>query len=208
MKIFKDLFIHCANHNQSEDFVKRLLDLVGKSDKWCERDTTEETSDFLIFESKEGAVLFLHRKEDMYSVTNIVPTKKSSLSYDEYNDFLNDFYSEFIVQFEKELTVVISDDEVTLEKFLRENTSKALRLFSKAANKSTGSSHPYDKERWHNFIITSFVNHDLIASDVLKRWLVEEENWSEDAAVDLVIEYEQGISLLGAYSSTSGVSQS
>jgi hypothetical protein len=39
---------------------------------------------------------------------------------------------------------------------------------------------------------------------MLKRWLIEEENWPEDKAIDLVIEYEHARDLLEVYESRQG----
>jgi hypothetical protein len=56
-----------------------------------------------------------------------------------------------------------------------------------------------DGERWNDFICQCFSDRETRVLNILGRWLIEEENWSDDATSELVIEYEQGIILLEYY---------
>lgn len=149
--------------------------------------------------------LFLRRDKRCLKVGNIVPTAQSELSYDEYNLVLNEFFR-FFVEREVDrlqLKASLSKADVTLEDFASPRTAALLRTFSRTANRSTGSSHPSDKEQWEEFVISAHLLNDQIYTDILKRWFVEEEHWPSDEAVDLTIEYEQGRSLLKRYDSES-----
>ena len=75
----------------------------------------------------------------------------------------------------------------------------ALRRFSAAANKATGSSHPLDRTRWFAFLLSVHGVTPSLDADRLARWLVEVEGWSDDKAHDLVVEYEFGLALLDEY---------
>ncbi len=71
-----------------------------------------------------------------------------------------------------------------------------LHQFSAAANKGTGSAHPYDKRRWFDFLIEAYKSGASLDSYTLRRWLIEEENWPDELATNLVEEYEFARSLL------------
>lgn len=53
--------------------------------------------------------------------------------------------------------------------------------------------------RWLEFVIAAHLEGANLHSSDLMQWLVDEEGWSEDAADELAIEYEQGRDLLRAY---------
>lgn len=144
------------------------------------------------------STLFLVIDTKMY-VSNIIPQKKSSLTIGEYNEILNTFYSEFIDPIKSKytnLTFILTNDEMELGDFISEDSEKLLQHFSSAANKSTGSSHPLDKDRWYDFIINVVNEKEELDLDILNRWLVEIEGWSEDIAMDLAVEFEFGTDLL------------
>ena len=77
--------------------------------------------------------------------------------------------------------------------------AEALRRFSVLANKSTGASHPLDRDRWFDFILLAHRENAQLDASVLARWLSESEGWFEDCARDLAGEYERSRSLLTRY---------
>ena len=89
---------------------------------------------------------------------------------------------------------------------------KKLELFCDCANKSTGSSHPCDQERWYNFIIQTVHDNRIISTGTLIDFLqdksywkkgsghvIERSAWSEDMAYKLGLEYEQLADFLSYY---------
>jgi hypothetical protein len=82
---------------------------------------------------------------------------------------------------------------------ISEKSLKLLKNFSNEANKSTGSSHFCDRERWYDFIINSYVKYqENINSYELKQWLLN-ENWDEESVEKLVNEYEFAVGMLQHY---------
>jgi len=153
--------------------------------------------------NRRAAHLWLSFSRDRSNlrVGNIVPRAQSSLSYDEYNLILNEFFHYFV---EPEIDGVrlqasLSKADVTLEDFASPKTARLLRRFSETANRSSGSSHPSDRELWEQFLISAHLASDRIYTDILERWLIEEERWPLDAASELTIQYERGRSLLKTY---------
>jgi hypothetical protein len=148
--------------------------------------------------SAPGAKLFLWRNADLYEVSNIVPLASGELGRGGYNTVLNDFIARIArpAATAAGLSVELTGSAQTLDDWTTPEVARALRLFSHLANKSTGSSHPLDKERWFDFIAKAHATTDPLSTSQLMRWLVEVEEWGEDEASDLVIEYEFGLGLL------------
>lgn len=76
---------------------------------------------------------------------------------------------------------------------------KLLRIFSESANKSTGSSHPCDTNRWLKFIISAYRDNEILSLDDLRKLLnnMGWEKWERETN-NLLLEYEIAISTLQA----------
>ncbi|MBX4150734.1 hypothetical protein [Paenibacillus lautus] len=202
MKTFQDLYI-VAEQGELERFKSWLLELIDKSPEW-KVEEREDLADFLLFRRNQtngiqSALLFLKITDTKLSVSNIIPIHQSNLSFDEYNLILKDFYENFVHNNPFNLRIEVTADNLLLQDIVGQAVADKLRLFSRAANKSTGSSHPLDKQRWNDFVITSFNNDMIIDASTLKRWLTEEEGWDHNIASDLSVDYEKAISLLAQY---------
>ncbi|MDQ0246520.1 mRNA-degrading endonuclease toxin of MazEF toxin-antitoxin module [Bacillus fengqiuensis] len=206
MKVYKDFYIEGSPEDIS-NLTKYLSNNVD-TEIWSKSDK-KDFPDFLIYNREStsdisGAYLFLHLTDNKLEITNIVPSEKHSLTYDEYNHIIDEFYEKFIkpyiINFDTSLDITSSSPEFSINEYLTEKIADKLITFSSAANKATGSSHPLDERRWYDFITTSFRAKKIIPTSVLNRWLVEAEGWSDEIATQLSIEYEKAISLLEFYS--------
>jgi hypothetical protein len=139
-----------------------------------------------------AANLFLARDSDRFKVTNIVPEKTGSLSRSQYNAVLSEFAEQAIRPTASALglEVSVTDEHAPITRWLSKEAAQLLRQFSKNANKGTGSSHPLDFNRWAAFLIQAHRDGSELDAQTLLRWLVEEENWPEDTADSLAVEYE------------------
>jgi hypothetical protein len=160
-------------------------------------------ADVLVFERSAAddlpaASLFLWSAPNGYEVSNIVPPNPGQLSYSEYNALLREFVKRVVTpaaeraKFEVRLTAA----QQSIDDWVSPRTALALRQFSAAANKSTGSSHPLDRKRWLRFIIAAHQESSRLDPSRLARWLHEADGWDEDSAHDLAIQYEFGLDLL------------
>jgi len=214
MKDYKELKLIGA----PESVGRLLSDISSESqDGWKRNRVLEErlpadglNSGFYCFTCDERQVrrsadLWLAPKHnaDYYYVANIIPSQGERLSYDDYNEVLSSFAIRLRTSKLSNLVQVIEEGgSLVLDSFLSQEALTCLQRFSRAANKATGSSHPYDKERWFAFIVAAHIEgSDLHSSDLL-RWLLEEERWPDDQATELIIEYEQQRSLLEYYDKT------
>jgi len=151
---------------------------------------------------REAASLYLARAQDpsaaLLRVSNIVPTDIQKLSYDQYNLIIAEFHNRLVrpVCESLDVRVSLSQPEQTLENWISPELATRLRSFSRLANKSTGSSHPYDRQRWCNFLIALHRAKESLDTGLLERWLIEEEHWPEDTTSDLISEFEFSQDLL------------
>lgn len=212
MKIFRDLYLHLPEA-QADNFFDELNNILDKN--WSREIALEESSaqqageKFYYFSCSRSEVLepaliaFAKKDHKIIYIANIVPKEIGELSRDQYNVILMEFYNNFLKPLceKHSIRVEITSDNQSIEDWVSEGTYKKLKRFSGAANKSTGSSHPCDQERWFAFIISVLQNNEKLDPGQLERWLVEEEGWHYDIASDLAIEYEQGLALLTYYES-------
>ena len=141
-----------------------------------------------------------HSDGSLY-VSNILAQEFSSLTYDQYNAILFDFYETCAEPAAKTVGVNIElkNSDPRLEDLLPPSTAKLLRNFSKFANRSFLNAS--DRKRWNEFMISAYREEATLDASMLQRWLIEEEKWPEDDASSLTIEYEHARDLLEVYES-------
>ncbi len=133
-------------------------------------------------------------------VVNIVPDKEHELGIDRYNAILDEFvrFADPVANAHG-LTTEATSSNADITKWISGEAARRLRSFSSLANKSTGSGHPMDFERWTAFIIQVHRDKRRLGTDILGRYLVEVLGWDEKHAHDLVLEFEFGLALLEQY---------
>jgi hypothetical protein len=162
-------------------------------------------ADIMVFERAAAdelpsGCLFLFSTPNGYEVSNIVPTNPGQLGYSKYNALLQNFVT-LVVNPATEranFKVRLTAPHQSINDWVSSRTATALRQFSAAANKSTGSSHPLDRKRWLSFVISAHQETIRLDPSRLARWLHEADGWDEDSAHDLAIQYEFGLDLLDA----------
>jgi hypothetical protein len=80
---------------------------------------------------------------------------------------------------------------------LTQGTFKKLRAFTVAANKQAPS-HPFDQERWREFVIGAHREDAQLAAEEVRDWLID-QGFPEDKARSLAVAYESGRHLLKHY---------
>lgn len=209
MEVFRELIVY-VSEEQNQEFMNNLETRL--SDGWSsdvEENERLRTSGYIYYcfnctenDSRPAArLVFIRRNENEISVTNIIPPNVGEIIMGEYNGIIEEFYDKFVKPVSDEMGIVthLSTKEQTLDDWMPSDCAIKLRTFSSTTNRSTGSSHPCDRERWFDFLVSVFNVDENFGAEELGRWLIEEDNWSEDRAYDLVIEYEFAISLLKYY---------
>ncbi len=203
MKTYKELYL-CGDREALALFENIVVaqsindwEIVSNQDVF--------TEDFIIFKYSGDEVnkanVFLYTKHNSkYRVTNIVPTEKDRLDYDEYNEVLDKCVAECIHPYANKygLKVELTSGRANLEDYMSDESAKKLKLFSVAANKSTGSSHPNDSERWNDFLCQVFVEGSHNVTTILGKWL-SNQGWDEEQTEKLVCECEFALELLAYY---------
>ncbi len=123
---------------------------------------------------------------------------KHQLALGEYNYILEEFHERLLRPAAERvgLTAVLSDAAVGLDHWMSAATAEKLQSFSANANKGTGSSHPSDREKWNDFVLSAHQEGSSLDAATLRRWLVEVEGWAPEAADQLAVGYEYGRELL------------
>lgn len=221
MEIYKELYIR-GSEAQLNQFISTISDLVN-GDWVIEENNHNNWSNYLIFvyhgSKVEQAKIFFYIKnvaiDNNIHVGNIVPISqnKRKLTIEEYNNILDLFYQEIISLYKEDnIKIELSTDKFDPTAVMSNESINKLTLFSNAANKSTGSIHPCDRERWFDFIFTSFSNGDKLNEEIFARFLsdkeywgepdtciIDESAWTDEKAKELAIEYSSAIEVLEKY---------
>lgn len=208
LEVFKDFEIHDGDSSKLATFITELtksLPARWKRDRKREQEVNRYSGPQFAFHaaSRPGhpaAYVFLMRRDKALTITNIVPEKLGKLTRGQYNAVLEAFreISDPIAK-RLDLRVQVTPDHKDISDVLTPKPLKALQSFSHAANRSTGLSHPLDRERWLKFLVLAHAERTKLDTDFLSRWLIEEQRWPEGQAMKLAIEYEFALDLLAQY---------
>ena len=206
LSVFKDLTIF--------DAAKKIAD-IGKMleeqlpSEWVRDHAREDdaqkldTNKWLVFNRSvqdkiPAASLFFSAIDSDLKVTNIVPQTARELSKQQYNSILTEFYEAATHPVCKVMSLrcELTHDELPLTNWLTEKAAEKLVRFSKCANKSTGSAHPLDRDRWFDFLVQVVSDGSDFDTGTLEQWLITIEHWPEESAYNIILQYEFGIDLL------------
>jgi hypothetical protein len=148
-------------------------------------------------EDSPEAKVYLVQEPFGLRVANVVPVGQS-LSMEQYNAIVRDFRDKIASPAADEAGVKLqlTSDSYRLEEAFPSTVIQKLRLFSNAANKSTGAGHPLDRGRWLEFLVAAHRAGVQVDEGTLARFLEEDLGWSAELAAELAGEYEAGIELL------------
>ena len=122
-------------------------------------------------------------KEGNIKVANISPLEKDELTIDEYNKVFDLFYADIVLPYCKQHGNIIiegpTSDQFDPLNHISEEALEKLGIFCNIANKSTGSLHHNDEERWFEFICQTVDDNKMFDYDTLFRFLMDEEYWKK-----------------------------
>jgi hypothetical protein len=206
MKTFRKLSI-TLNGSEPETLIKKLE--TQCSQYWFHNVEQDRHLDggatVYCFAYSENAdkpparLYFMEKQQGIFSVTNILPTEKYELSYDEYNALVLSFHEELVMPAVRDtsLQVEITQAEIKLEDFVPKDVADSLQAFSLKADKYSGYLMPSDEQRWFQFITYSHCKKPL-PTNILEKAL-EEEGWESSMALSLAEKYETDLNLLAYY---------
>ena len=116
-----------------------------------------------------AAMLILSEKDDAtFYVSNIIPAEAHRLSHGEYNGVLEDFYEKVFRPYAEQSGIPhnLTGADVGLDHWMSGATAEKLREFSACANKSTGSSHPNDRDRWNDLATTAALDAHQVGVNI------------------------------------------
>ena len=230
MKTYRELYFR-GSREQLKKFIDEMKKCVAVN--WRMEIQSERWKDYLFFDymgenvEKARVSIFIGDgiEKGELSVGNIVPIEKSELSIDEYNAVLLQFYNDIIKPYKESGTDLDisepSDDVFDPTSIITKEALAKLKSFCNLANKSTGSSHPSDQERWFDFICQTVDDDKMFDYSTLADFLQDESYWGkkpedflgvmgnyawdEEHANELASEYESACEILCYYKKMRGM---
>jgi hypothetical protein len=208
INVFRDLVVHIPYEEREPALA--LLEAAAKEPWSFDSERTDRMRRSVVGDRQvlaftrapnadfPAATLSLWSHQEGLVVPNVVPLEIGELNYAQYNAILEDFTERVVrpVADRMGLQIALTEGRQKLTDWIPEEVAQKLLAFSTAANKSTGSSHPMDRQRWFDFILSVHRSGSQLGSDQLERWLNEIHRWDLESAYKLSIEFEQYIALL------------
>ncbi|MFA6082834.1 hypothetical protein [Mucilaginibacter sp.] len=215
MEVFQSIKVLLPNSKAGDfksEVIKKAATIGWANKVEFERDYSKNTMNddvVLCIETPElhlgskvlKAYLWMRSDDNLFEIFNIIPIKTRVLSYAEYNFILGEFYRLVIKEVTRQMGIdaVITSPEKLMQDIVGDDIYTLLYRFSKSANKSTGNTNPHDFARWSDFVIAIFRNKIELSADELVRWLEEDENWDNDMAWKLGLDFEYALQILDKY---------
>lgn len=214
MKKFIDLEVISVEHNLI-DLLNKLKD--SETNKWSfeKKLTKDYAANISLSENKVAcfkanstkyfeATIWLVINDMKLRVSNIVSRKIPYLGKDLYNSIITEFYNDFVSKYVPiDFEINLTSSEISIEELANTETAKKLIKWESLCNPSSGNTHPYDRERWFDFIRTAVDTDSELTVGDLEQWLTEEKNWTanEDNSMTekIIIDFEYGVDLLKYY---------
>lgn len=144
---------------------------------------------------------------------NIVPQTISFLEMEQYNAVLRHFYEDVICKLKTEsIKIDISKEENSMQDLISAPAYHALVEWEELCNKNSPTVHPYDRERWMDFICELYINKDRLSLSDFRSWLIEDKGWyydpddNEDRTFDsLEFDLSFGLDLIAHYAKKTNV---
>jgi len=86
-------------------------------------------------------------------------------------------------------------NDMALENRISSESAELLRQFFELANR-TNHRHPLDERRRLKFLLNVHHEHNELPADLLESRFIEEQNWPEETADELITEYSFAMGLL------------
>lgn len=146
-------------------------------------------------------------------ICNIIPKTVSFLEMEQYNAVLRHYYEDVICHYNRpSLKVVITKEENAMKDLISTPAYQALCLWEGMCNKNSPTAHPFDRERWMDFICELVINHDELSLSDFRNWLIEDKGWYYDpddnddrTFLDLELDIEFGRDLIEHYAKKVGI---
>ena len=211
MKVYRELSIDAspAQISQFPDLAAKGLPAHWSRDLQAEAARRENgiyrhplfAFDYTGTANPQAKLCLVQRRDSQLQVSNIVPDT-GTLTEPEFNGIMERFHDDVraIPAIGAAYSFTMTTDTRSVLEFMSEESAKKLRSFSAEASHSTGSSHPPDRARWCDFIISaaSDAQHPLQEDDLIDI-LVKEEGWPEFRANELAAEFSVARDTINAY---------
>lgn len=150
-----------------------------------------------LYESK----VWLYIGSEGLVVANITSDINNNLGIVNYNIILNTFFQEMVApNLQREYNCNLTGEYVSMRDYLPDEVYNKLNAWQGTCNKSMPIAHPLDYERWLDFVVSYYNNHNQeLTPDDLEQWLIEDCNWPQaynDEIFKMAVKFEYSIDLL------------
>ena len=144
-------------------------------------------------------VWLIEKPGELY-VCNVLPLHEQELTIQEHNRAVTEFCDLFARPAAQAagLLLELGSSKARLENYLSPETAVKLRAFSITANRSAPH-HPSDIRNWNDFLAAAHRENSRLDTEMLRRWLTEDQRWPEKTAYIMTMEYELARGLLAQY---------
>lgn len=215
MKRYQDLRVKCASEQQAVTLWNNIISSCKELQSVYRVDPMEigmmefkkiqniYTRTITGIDVRIVLTLLANQQRTEIYVANIVPTAVQSerLTMDEYNVTLNVFKENVIdVNLKNEIDTHCAMSAASYE--LKDLIPMSFSVFEKWMNQSPLSYHPYDMERWYDFVIAVHKNGEELAGEDLEKALQEDYHWRVEDANLFSEKLEDELELLKRYQNT------
>lgn len=227
MRIYKELsFI--GNKTELDNLAKNIYNVFPED--WIKPQKNQGSENYILADyvgdkapHAEASIYYGKDtwRDGFVKVCNIVPLQKNQLTIDEYNQVLDLFYNDVAKAYGQKhddiKIVAPSSGYFNPLDYISKDALLKLTIFCNTANKSTGSLHPCDEERWFDFICQTVDDERTFDYDTIFEFLQDEEYWgkkkgvlgvigkfawNEENAEELATEYDNYVRILMYYKNT------
>lgn len=205
MKRFQDCKLCCLEQQSSLDLLKVLKGACAAGGMEINQFDEEFNSLVVSFSitgnPKSNLVLYAKENSSCVAIVNIFPDGSSGvnkLDEDAYNAILNAFKDLVFVPVSQKYgnEIVENSPEYDIDEIIPISYQK-LKVW--LANYPL-SGHTLDRNRWYDFVIAMYSNHESIDPFLFRDYLISVEDWRETDAENAANKLEEQLSLLARFS--------
>lgn len=206
MKEYQNLSIFVEEIN-SDELIEKIKIEVERQKNWEGISGGDKEPNYIRFRysNQEGTpiatVFIIEGPAGVFNLTQIIPIKSGGLPKAFYNLILNNFKNEIIDRtlagWDKKCRVEVTTGTIKPEDKLPSAILNLLNSFVVAANKT--ALHPYDEDRWRQFLMGVHQSGIELGSSELQAFLIEDYDWPDDSAHRLAVRFEEAMELLKDY---------
>jgi len=149
----------------------------------------------------KSSIIFVYASGGKIKVLNIVPQGHGSegMTKDEYNAIIDRFDVDIIQPlFSGKYQIEKTPDVVQMQDIIPETWDKLFQFVS-CPGWPEPFNHPFDREKWNDFVCSLSENNEYLSAGDFELWLLEDRKAGPELVETIIQKYEDATSLLDYY---------